>query len=376
LPIFISPGDTAGDTTNTLFVILKNVFFPKPLISSTVDATREHRTLDTRLFLAHRKPFSVTHFPPMDPFTLQKKLNAIPISAGKLRGNGIQLSNFKAFQYVVNQLAMIPPLAHFARAVQTLEAFQTDADEFQTDVTSASQLRHQAAALFNAVDTLQKILAELVPQVPPETLIITLPSQKDLTFTTNLLEQFQKCLAPLVFEPGIDGKLEVINWQSGSLLVFIFVASMTAVGIVARTLKGAAIAYQEIQKGRAAAVHVDLLKEHVRESQIKNDLANVLAEAERERIKAVIDRESKAVELDIFNNSHNERLQRIKHSVRTLAELFEQGATVSPALNMPQEEQDKFPDVDHLLTAAPPIKQLKAAGSPNPPDSNAPAAAV
>jgi hypothetical protein len=297
----------------------------------------------------------------MDLLALRKKLDAVPIESARLKfvGNN-QVTNFGAFRNAVNQLALIPPLAHFTRDLQAMPFFPNNPDQFQLDANTTAQLRQKSDALFAAAASLKQIIDTLVPTVPPETVIVTLPSQKDLKTTTDLLDQFQKALAPLVFEAGIGGKIEVLHWQSGSLLVFLFVGAMAAVGIIARTLRAAAIAYQEIQKGRATAIHVDLLKEHVRESKLKNDLADVIAEAQKERIKAVVDRESKAVELDIFNASDNERLERIKHSVRTLAELFEQGATVSPALNMPEQEQAKFPDVEHLLTATPPIKQLHA----------------
>jgi hypothetical protein len=260
--------------------------------------------------------------------------------------------------------AMIPPLARLAQEVQATQLFQTNADNFQTDPNALLIIRQKSDALFGAVATLKHILDETVPTFPQETIIITLPTRKDLSTTTAYLDQFEKSLKPLVFEPGINGKIEVIRWESGSLLVFIFVGTMTAVGIIARTLNAAAIAYQEIQKGRATAQQVELLKEHVKAEQIKNDLATVIADAQKERIKTIVDRESKAVELEIFSDNQNERLERIKYSVRTLAELFENGATISPALEMPSEEQAKFPDVEHLLTVTPPIKQLQETNAP------------
>jgi hypothetical protein len=221
----------------------------------------------------------------MDLFAVQKALNAIPANSGPKFTGANQVGNFKAFRKVVNQLAMIQPLARFAQEIQTLSIFASKADTFQTDPNVVTELKQRTDALFAAADALKQILDTTLPEVPPETIIITLSSQKELTTTTNFLEEFQKALAPLVFEPGIDGKLEVIHWQSGSLVVLIFVGSMTAIGLIARTLQAAAMAYQEVQKGRATAVHVDLLKEHVREARIKNELANVLAEAQKERIK-------------------------------------------------------------------------------------------
>jgi hypothetical protein len=302
----------------------------------------------------------------MDLITLRRKLDAIPIDAAQLRlVSNNQLGNFLAFKNAVNQLALVPPLARFAQEVQSSPVFQMATDQFVTDPTGLIQIKQRADALFGAVTILKQILDETTPKLPPETIILTIPPQKDLSTTTGYLEEFAKSLTPLVFEEGIGGKIEVIHWESGSLLVFIFLGTMTAVGIVARAVSAAAIAYQEIQKGRATAQHVDLLKEHVRESKMKNDLAAVIAEAQKERIKDVVEKESRAAELEIFGESQNERLERIKHSVRGLAELFEKGATISPALDMPQEQQAKFPDVEHLLTATPPIKQLEGAKPAN-----------
>jgi hypothetical protein len=312
----------------------------------------------------------------MDLFAIQRTLTTIPIDAGRPQFVGSnQVKNLNAFRNVVNRLAGVPPLARFANAIQSSPIFRNPADQFQTDPNAVAQLRQQSEALFAAAVTLKEILAGTVPEVPPETVVITLPSQKDLTTTTDFLQQFQKALAPLVFEPSIDGKIEVLHWQSGSLLVFIFVGTMAAISMIARTLQAAAIAYQEVQKGRATAAHVDLLKEHVKQEQIKSALASTIAEAQQERIKAVVDQQSRAVELEIFNNNENERLERIKHSVRTLADLFEQGATISPALTLPQAEQAKFPDVDHLLAVTPPIKQLEAAPPSEPSDSSTSTAA-
>jgi hypothetical protein len=300
----------------------------------------------------------------MDLITLRRKLDAISIEDAQLRTpKGNHVSNFRQFKDAVRRLALIPQLSELAQEIQTDSLFDIDGDDFQTDGASVSRMRSKADELFRAAATLKYILHETVPQVQPETVILTIPSQKDLKTTTELLEEFRKSLSPLVFEPGIDGKLDVIRWESGSLLVFLLVGTMAAVRFIARALQAAAIAYQEVQKGRAAAQHVELLKEHVRGSKIKNEVMEVIAQAQKDRIKEVVAAESKAVELEIFGDTTNERLERIKLSVKTLAELLEQGATVTPALEMPAEDQAKFPDIEHLLTVGPSVKQIENGGS-------------
>lgn len=84
-------------------------------------------------------------------------------------------------------------------------------------------------------------------------------------------------LAQLVAEENIGGELQVERWETGSLLVFLWLKTMAAVELVGKALKGAAIVYQEIQKGRILGQHVDLLKEHVRERKLRTKLLKCLA---------------------------------------------------------------------------------------------------
>src|SRR5438067_13681549 len=109
-----------------------------------------------------------------------------------------------------------------------------------------------------------------------------------------------KSLLQLVSEEAIEGEVKVERWETGSLLLFLYLKTMAAVDLVGRALRSAAVVYQEIQKGRILGQHVNLLKEHVREAQIKNDLADVLAEAQEELIRGILDREARAVEDEIF----------------------------------------------------------------------------
>ena len=201
---------------------------------------------------------------------------------------------------------------------------------------------------------------ECLSSLRPETVVATIPKLHDLTSVVDVLEKLQKSLLQLVSEEGIEGEVKVERGETGSLLLFLYLKTMAAVDLVGRALRSAAVVYQEIQKGRILGQHVNLLKEHVRAAQIKNDLADVLAEAQEELIRGILDREARAVEDEIFGQHDNERLQRIKNSVRLFAELFDKGTTIHPALEMPEEHQAKFPDPKNLESTLSSIKQLES----------------
>ena len=190
-------------------------------------------------------------------------------------------------------------------------------------------------------------------------MIAAIPGQSDLASIVSILGQLKEGLAQLVAEENIGGELQVERWETGSLLVFLWLKTMAAVELVGKALKGAAIVYQEIQKGRILGQHVDLLKEHVREKKIKNEVAEVLGEAQKQLINQIVEREARVVEDAFFDAHDNERLLRIQNSIRLLADLFDKGTTVYPALEMPKEKRDVFPDLKELGTFLSPLKELK-----------------
>jgi len=85
----------------------------------------------------------------------------------------------------------------------------------------------------------------------------------------------------------------------------------------------------------------------------------VLGEAQKQLINQIVEREARVVEHAFFDAHDNERLLRIQNLIQLLADLFDKGTTVYPALEMPKEKRDVFPDLKELGTFLSPLKELK-----------------
>jgi hypothetical protein len=72
-----------------------------------------------------------------------------------------------------------------------------------------------------------------------------------------------------------------------------------------------------------------------------------------------LEREAKALELETFGDSETERLERFKHAIRVLAQLFDRGTRISPSLQAPPEVKKIFPDVDKIGLLSSTIKELE-----------------
>jgi hypothetical protein len=294
----------------------------------------------------------------MDLRLLKQHLATAPIENARLQATGDVVNNFRNFKALVHAVGNLPPFTMLAEKLRASSFWQIDGDAFSTEAKAIADFKELADEFFLSVVTWRNVLEEAVPAARPETVIATMQSGRDLPAVNQALALIQKALQQLVFEPEIDGKLEVDRWSTGSLTVFLYLGSLAAVQFVGRVARAAAVVFQEIQKGRAMAQHVNLLKEHVRQAQLKNELSEVIVDAHKSFVKSLVDREARAVEADIFSTNDNERLERIKNSIRLLADLFGLGTTITPALEMPKEQRDVFPDADHLLTAASSIKAL------------------
>lgn len=218
----------------------------------------------------------------------------------------------------------------------------------------ASDLKRKTDLLILGAAGLKQVLDRTLPPIPPESILVKLPPDQTLEFVTGLLEQLQKALGQLVALDEIKGGVEIASWETGSLLVFLYLKSLAAVDLVGRAVRAAAIVYQEIQKGRLIGQHVRILK-------VKADSARDVQEAQEKLLKELVEQHARAVESETFSSHNPDRFERLKVCVRMLAELLDRGTTIYPALEMPAESKAKFPDLHRINTVLSEMKQLEDA---------------
>jgi hypothetical protein len=200
---------------------------------------------------------------------------------------------------------------------------------------------------------LTHVIPALITPIHEESIVVELPAQRnDLESLVELLSKVEEALAQLVSEEGIGGELQVGSWETGSFLVFLWLKTTAAVALVGRTLKSAALAYQEMQKGR-------ILGQYARRLKIQNELAEALEKAAEKELNMLIEREARAIDAETFESRDHERTARIEHSIRLLADLLLNEARIYPALDMPSEQKEKFPDLHKLGLALSEIKNLE-----------------
>jgi hypothetical protein len=78
----------------------------------------------------------------------------------------------------------------------------------------------------------------------------------------------------------------------------------------------------------------------------------------------VVEAEARHLERETFGEEENpERLERIKHAIKSLQELIEKGAEIRPALLAPEQVTNLFPDFKKLHAVESHIKQISEKSS-------------
>lgn len=73
----------------------------------------------------------------------------------------------------------------------------------------------------------------------------------------------------------------------------------------------------------------------------------------------LIDAEAYSISNSYFKENIPERINRIKHAIKTLSEEMERGAEILPSKKVPAEIADLFPDMKNLPGLSSKIKEIE-----------------
>src|ERR1700736_1134687 len=225
----------------------------------------------------------------MDLRTMYSVLSEAPFEGTQLGQNGAVIINLDNFKRFVVSVESVPALKSLVQQVVQSPIYSTVQDELSTpNSAQAAEIKRIADTLYLGALGLRNALASTLPEVPPESIIVRLPHEPQLSAVVTLLDELEKALEQLVTFPGVDGRVEVSTWEAGSLLVILYLKTLAAVDLVARALRSAAVVFQEIQKGR-------LIGQHVRGLKIRNETLTDLVDAQKGLLKDLVEREARAV---------------------------------------------------------------------------------
>lgn len=297
-------------------------------------------------------------------------LRSLAIALSKIDPNGVAnfttrstqagrvfiASNLDAFRHSLEQAARIPAVRRlYDLTFENTALFRRIGDELEFSESEFRALQSASLALQNMVPAMREALSNIVGDEAENTIYIRLPDSDDLKYVAKVLAELEKIIGQAIYHPKIDGKVSLVGWEKGSLWIEIMVGTSLAAVVVSHVVKSAAIAYRRILENQLIEAQISGIRAKSESMEdIKNGLKNhldMLVDAEARQIYDAHYRDGE-------QNVDNEQIERLKHTVKTLAELMNAGAEVQPGLLLPPEVKETFPNMKQLPSIVSAIKEL------------------
>lgn len=147
--------------------------------------------------------------------------------------------------------------------------------------------------------------------------------------------------------------LRVSRWENGSLWIDLLVGSAAGVMLIGGVTWAAACAFKKFQEGK-------LIEKASESLGIKNEVLGSLRDGVAFAIETVIQAEAKRLdEKHSKNKGDAETIQRLQHCIRQTFDMIKEGTEIHPALMMPEDVKNVFPNMAELLALPSAQKLLK-----------------
>lgn len=201
------------------------------------------------------------------------------------------------------------------------------------------------------VTGLLESLKEISPEENKDSVSIKLPNVNDFEDLSRFSSDFQKVLSQSIINEEIGGKIEISNVENGSIWLDVFLGTSAAVTLVGGLAWSGAVIFKKIQEGR-------ILEKQVQALDIKNEGLKEIQEKQKIQLDQLIEMEAKHLFDENFKEKSPEQVERLKHSVKLMAELLDKGAEVHPALQAPENVNNLFPDFKNIELLESKIKKI------------------
>lgn len=265
------------------------------------------------------------------------------------------ITNLQTLRSRLTDLEGIPGFEEDEQYFRSVPALNSPRNQLAIRQDEWNELNERVARYATRLQGLDLFVSAKVGEQKADDIFVKLPPVRTLREAAEFQLQLVKVLEQLAYFEGLNGKVEIRSWEPGSLWLEIDLGNAQVVSLVGSACWAAAVIYKKIQEGKT-------FSEYARGLSIKNDQLEVFAKAQDDLVGALLDGECKALADTYLNGGTPEQLERLRVSVKTLAEMIHRGAEIHPAITAGMGQKAKFPDFARLPLLESQIKLIKNEG--------------
>lgn len=184
------------------------------------------------------------------------------------------------------------------------------------------------------------------------TIQIKIPNNvSDFEDLSNISDKLQLILSQTILHDNIGGKIEIKNVKNGSIWFDVALGTAKAIVLIGSMAWAAAVIYKKILEGR-------IMHEQLRLMAVKTETIKDIKNAQKTSLGQLIALETKHIIDENYTTADPEQIERVKNSIRLLADIMEKGTEIHPAINTPENVANLFPNPSNILSVASRVKEL------------------
>ena len=265
--------------------------------------------------------------------------------------NILKLTNAYTIKEIIEGIDDLELFKDQIDKIRSSVLFTVSGDPLRADSRLISEINTNLNYLKNSIDNLLEALTKVVPDESPDSINIKLPPIDDFDDLSNVSKDLHVALTQVLYLDEINASVKIESVENGSIWLNVFIYSQIAVTVIGRLAWAAAVVYKKILEGR-------LVEEQIRAYNVKNDSLEDVRESHKRMLNVLIQVEAEYINSESFKNNVPENIERIKNSIKMLAELLDKGAEIHPALTTSEQVSNLFPDMKRLPTIESKIKQI------------------
>jgi len=227
-------------------------------------------------------------------------------------------------------------------------------DEIQVANNEAENLMQAVVSLRNKVELILDIVHSSNFVGKEDLLFIKLPEFKSFEELSKYSRDLQKAIEIPILDDAINGEVNIIGADKGSVILYVTLGTIAAVKLVAGICWAAAVLRKKNAEAKA-------FEEHAKTLELKNDALSSLIDAQKQQLKNIAEAEATALANGLLNHNDPETVARLKLSMEIISNMIDKGAKIIP-MTTDKEVQNSFPNYNELNLIESSIRQLQSGG--------------
>jgi len=264
----------------------------------------------------------------------------------------IQILDLTTLRSILNEIEETGILTEIVEALKSNPVYTNTADKMTITADDRNFLSRNISLLKSGLQNIAKSINDKIPPANQEDFIsIKLPEVHDFDDLAKAFDLLKKAISIPISSNEIGGKVNIKNFDNGSLWVDITVGSTIAVSLIGSIAWAGAVIYKKINEARISEQFISTLN-------INNEHLENIKRAASAQIDTLIDLEAAAIANQYYSSDDVENLKRLSLSIGSMSKLISKGAEIHPSLLAPEKAANLFPPYNNLGIVESMVKQI------------------